>query len=114
MVTLPSSSWQRLTALSQPAYKSSQHVGIVIGPDAPSGIGRQERPISGLGERAEILILARHRGDDGDPLLLGRIFLNVAAVIKARNRAVCMGDAGDDGPKLEVIVRHVERHDAVG
>jgi hypothetical protein len=68
----------------QPPYKRSQHIGVVIGPDALSGIGRQERPISGLGERAEILILARDRGDNGDPLLLGRIFLNVAAVIKAR------------------------------
>src|SRR5713101_9256192 len=110
---LTGSSWQRLTALSQPAYKRSQHIGVVIGPDALSGIGRQEQPISGVGERAEILILARHRGDDGDPLLLGRIFLNVAAVVEARNRAVCMGDTGDDAPKFEMIVRHVERHDAV-
>ena len=103
----------RSLALSQPSYKRAHHVGIIIGPDTLSGIGRQERPISGLRERTEILILARHRGNDGDPLLLARIFLNVAALIKARNRAVCMGDAGDDGRKLEMIVRHVERHDAV-
>src|SRR5262245_50337792 len=100
-------------ALSQPAYKRAHHVGIIIGPDALSGIRQQVRPISGLRERTEILILAHHRGDDGDPLLLARIFLNVAAVIEARNRAVCMGDAGYDGPKLEMIVRHVERYDAV-
>src|SRR6266496_3790971 len=72
-----------LTGLLQPPYKRSQHIGVVIGPDALSGIGRQERPISGLAERAEILILARHRGDNGDPLLLGRIFLNVGAIISS-------------------------------
>src|SRR6266498_106894 len=102
-----------LTALLQPPYNRAHYVGIIIGPDALSGIGRQERPISRLRERTEILILARHRGDGRDPLLLARIFLNVAAVIEARNRAVCMGDAGDAAPKLEMIVRHVERYDAV-
>src|SRR5213593_517700 len=81
-------------ALSQPAYNRAHYVGIIIGPDALSGIGRQERPISRLRERTEILILARHRGDGRDPLLLARIFLNVAALIEARNRAVCMDDAG--------------------
>src|SRR5260370_2161438 len=113
MVTLTGSSWQRLTALSQPAYKSSQHVGIVIGPDAPGGIRRQDRPKSRLGERPEILILARDLGDNRDPLLSARIFWNVAAVIEARDRGVCIGDAGNDGRKLKVIVRHVDRHDAV-
>src|SRR5207302_8082737 len=83
-------------ALPQPAYEGSQHVGIVIGPDALSGIGRQDRPKLRLGECPELLVLARHRGDDRDPLLLARIFLNVAAVIEARNRAVCIGDAGND------------------
>jgi hypothetical protein len=39
--------------------------------------------------------------------------LNVAAIIEARDSAVCIGDAGNDGRKLEVIVRHVHRHDAV-
>src|SRR6266849_2298700 len=102
-----------LTALLQPTYKRSQHIGVVIGPDALSGIRRQERPKSRLGERPEILILARHRGDNRDPLLLARIFWNVAAVIEARDRAVCIGDAGNDSRKLKVIVRHVDRHDAV-
>src|SRR5260370_21719841 len=99
IVTLTGSSWQRPTALSQPAYKSSQHVGIVIGPDAPSGIRRQDRPKSRLGERPEILILARHRGDNRDPLFLARIFWNVAPVIEALDRAVFIGDAGNDGRK---------------
>src|SRR5207302_989998 len=97
IVTLAGISGQLVTALPQPAYESSQHVGIVIGPDALSGIGRQDRPKFRLGKRPEVLILARHRRDDGDPLLLGCIFLNVAAVIEARDRAVCVGDAGNDG-----------------
>src|SRR5262245_44092921 len=106
-------SWWLLTALSQPAYKSSQHVAIVIGPDALSGIRRQDRPKFRFGERPEIPIFARHRGDNRDPLLLACIFSHVAAFIEARNRAVCIGDAGNDGRKLKVIVRHVDRHDAV-
>jgi drug/metabolite transporter (DMT)-like permease len=89
-------------------------ITLVIGLDALSGIGRQERPIFGIGERAEILILARHRGDDRDPHLLAPIFLYVAALIEACNRAVCMGSTGDDAPKLEMIVGHVERQDSVG
>src|SRR5438093_2021997 len=71
---LTGSSCQLLTALSQPPYERSHHIGVVIGPDALSGIGRQDRPISGVGEWAKILILARHRCDNRNPLLLARIF----------------------------------------
>src|SRR6266581_1864833 len=101
----------RLTALSQPAYKSAQHVGIIIGPDALSRIRRQHRPKSRVGEHPEILILPGHRSDNRDPFLFARIFFNVAAVIEARDRGVCMRDAGHNGRKLKVVVRHVDRHD---
>src|SRR5437870_12724542 len=103
----------RLTALSQPAYKSSQHVGIIISPDALSRIRRQHRPKSRVGEHPEILILQGHRGDNRYPLLLARIFWNVAAVIEACDRAVCMGNACNNGGKLKVIVRHMDRDDTI-
>src|SRR5438552_7551497 len=103
----------RLAALSQPAYQSSQHVGIVIGPDALSRIRRQHGPKSRVGEHPEILILPRRRSHNRNPFLFARIFFNVAAVIEACDRAVCMGDAGHNGRKLKVVVRHVDRHDTV-
>src|SRR5439155_1769581 len=77
------------------------------------GIRRQDGPKSRLGECAEILISARHSGDNRDPLLFARIFWNVAALIETSDGAVCTGDTGNDGCKLKVIVRHVDRDNAV-
>src|SRR5215213_731442 len=94
---------------------STDHIGIIVGPDALVLRRLDGGPVGILAQDAEIFLLARaddHAG--GEDIFRVVLILARRTIVEEAHKTVRVRDAGHHGAELHVTVGDVHQHDAAG